>query len=310
MNPHLRPACFSFLLIGLLSAPSPLIAELAAGLQQNAPNTSTSNQSLRELRHQDPSWDLVKLHLPDPATATREQLETVGDVLRARRFPEDALDFYLYALKRGGGNQVMLLNKIGVTHLELRHTAAARSYFQAATKMQKKDPVAWNNLGAVEYMDGRFGNAISDYNRAIKLNKTSAIYHSNLATALFEQKRYKDARDQFRIALQLDPDMAHHDGTGGLTAHMLSPEDHARYCFEMARLYAELGDETNMLRYLTMASEGGFDVMSEMRSDPKMDHYRKDTRVLMLVQNAKALRSGRASIGDSSVPPLPPVQPN
>ena len=311
MSPHLRPASL-FLLFGLLSAPSPLIAELAAGLQQNAPNTSTSNQSLRELRHQDPSWDLVKLHLPDPATATREQLETVGDVLRARRFPEDALDYYLYALKRGGGNQVMLLNKIGVTHLELRHTAAARSYFQTATKLQKKDPVAWNNLGAVEYMDGRFATAISDYNRAIKLNKTSAIYHSNLATALFEEKRYKDARAQYKIALQLDPDMAHHDGTGGLTAHMLSPEDHARYCFEMARLYAELGDETNMLRYLTMASEGGFDVMSEMRSDPKLDHYRKDTRVLLLVQNAKALRSGRASIGDSSgsVPPLPPVQPN
>jgi tetratricopeptide (TPR) repeat protein len=312
MNPHLRPVCFSFLLMGLLSAPSPLIAELAAGLQQNAPNTTNSTESLRELRHQDPSWELVKLHLPDPATATREQLETVADVLRARRFPEDALDYYLYALKRGGGNQVMLLNKIGVTQLELRHTGAARAYFQRAVQTQKKDPVAWNNLGAVDYMDGRFGSAISNYNRAIKLNKGSAIYHSNLATALFEEKRYKDARNQFRIALELDPDMAHHDGAGGLTAHMLSPEDHARYCFEMARLYAELGDETNMLRYLTKASEGGFDVMTEMRSDAKLDHYRKDTRVILLVQNAKALRSGRASIGDSpnSVPPLPPVQPN
>ncbi len=52
--------------------------------------------------------------------------------------------------------------------------------------------------------------------------------------------------------------------------------------------------------------------MTEMRSDAKLDHYRKDTRVILLVQNAKALRSGRASIGDSpnSVPPLPPVQPN
>ena len=311
MNPHLRPACFSFLLIGLLSAPSPLIAELPYGLQQNAPSTNNA-EAVRALRHQDPQWEIVRPHLPDPAIATAEQLETVADVLRARRFPEDALDYYLYALKRGGGNQVMLMNKIGVTQLELRHTAAARAYFQRAIQLQKKDPVAWNNLGAVEYMDGRFGTAISDYSRAIKLNKTSAIYHSNLATALFEEKRYKDARGQYKIALQLDPDMAHHDGAGGLTAHMLSPEDHARYCFEMARLYAELGDETNMLRYLTMASEGGFDVMSEMRSDPKLDQYRKDTRVIVLVQNAKALRSGRASIGDSSnnVPPLPPVQPN
>jgi tetratricopeptide (TPR) repeat protein len=308
MSPHLRPACF-FLLFGLLSAPSPLVAELPAGLQQNAPNAST--EAVRALRHQDPQWESVKLHLPDPATATEEQLETVADVLRARRFPEDALDYYLYALRRGG-NTVMLMNKIGVTQLELRHTGAARTYFQRAIQMQKKDPVAWNNLGAVEYMDGRFSNSISDYSRAIKLDKRSAIYHSNLATALFEEKRYKDARAHFKIALQLDPEVAHHDGTGGLTAHMLSPEDHARYCFEMARLYAELGDETNMLHYLTIASEGGFDVLSEMRSDTTLDRYRKDTRVLLLVQNAKALRSGRASIGDTpnNVPPLPPVQPN
>jgi tetratricopeptide (TPR) repeat protein len=278
-------------------------------LQQNAPNTNT--EAVRALRHQDPQWESVKLHLPDPATATEEQLETVADVLRARRFPEDALDYYLYALRRGG-NTVMLMNKIGVTQLELRHTGAARTYFQRAIQMQKKDPVAWNNLGAVEYMDGRFSTSISDYSRAIKLDKRSAIYHSNLATALFEEKRYKDARAHFKIALQLDPEVAHHDGTGGLTAHMLSPEDHARYCFEMARLYAELGDETNMLHYLTIASESGFDVLGEMRSDTTLDRYRKDTRVLLLVQNAKALRSGRASIGDTpnNVPPLPPVQPN
>jgi tetratricopeptide (TPR) repeat protein len=308
MSPHLRPACF-FLLFGLLSTPSLSIAELPAGLQQNTPNTSSD--AMRAVRHQDPQWETVRVHLPDPATATEEQLETVADVLRARRFPEDALDYYLYALRRGGNN-VMLLNKIGVTQLELRHTAAARVYFQRAIHLQKKDPVAWNNLGAVEYMDARFSTAISDYNRAIKLDKRSAIYHSNLATALFEEKKYKDARGQFKIALQLDPEVAHHDGTGGLTAHMLSPEDHARYCFEMARLYADLGDETNMLHFLTIASEGGFDVLAEMRSDATLDRYRKDTRVLLLVQNAKALRSGRASIGDSpnNVPPLPPVQPN
>src|ERR1700730_13861210 len=106
MSSHLRSSCL-FLLFGLLSAPSPLIAELPYGLQQNAPNTNTD--AVRALRHQDPQWENVKLHLPDPATATREQLETVADVLRARRFPEDALDYYLYAL-RGGGNNVVLMN--------------------------------------------------------------------------------------------------------------------------------------------------------------------------------------------------------
>src|SRR5258707_15695439 len=154
MSPHLRPACF-FLLFGLLSAPSPLVAELPSGLQQSAPNTNNA-EAVRALRHQDPQWENVRLHLPDPASATEDQLETVADVLRARRFPEDALDYYLYALKRGGGNQVMLMNKIGVTQLDLRHTAAARAYFERAVHLKKKDAVAWNNLGAVEYIDRRF----------------------------------------------------------------------------------------------------------------------------------------------------------
>ena len=35
-------------------------------------------------------------------------------------------------------------------------------------------PMAWNNLGAVEYLEGQNGSAISDYKRAIKLNKKSA----------------------------------------------------------------------------------------------------------------------------------------
>ena len=108
----------------------------------------------------------------------------------------------------------------------------------------------------------------------------SAIYRSNLATALFEEKNYKHAREQFKLAIKLDPDVAHHDGVGGLTAHMVSPEDHARYCFEMARMYSELGDEVNMFHYLAMASEAGFDVMSAMH-DGDMSKYRKDPRVIL-----------------------------
>jgi tetratricopeptide (TPR) repeat protein len=304
MSPHLRLASCSLLFFGLLSIPSLSAAEMNTG----GPQTPTDN--MRELRHQDPQWESVRLHLPDPATTSAQQLETVGDVLRARRFPEDAIDYYTYSLRRGG-DEATLMNKIGVTQLDLRHTAAARAYFSRVIKLKNKDSVAWNNLGAVEYIDNRFGTAISDYKKAIKLDKNSAIYHSNLATALFEQRDYKPAREQFKIALKLDPDVAHHDGSGGLTAHMVSPEDHARFCFEMARMYSELGDVTNMLHYLTMASEGGFDVITAMH-DGEISKYRKDPRVILLVENAKALRSGSAGVKSarSDLPPLPPVRPN
>ena len=37
-------------------------------------------------------------------------------------------------------------------------------------------------------------NALSDYKRAIKLNKHKAVFHANLANAYFENKDYHGAR--------------------------------------------------------------------------------------------------------------------
>ncbi len=267
------------------------------------------SEAALQLEHQDPQWLDVKPHLPDPTTATAEQLETAADVLRARRFPETAVDYYTYAIRRGG-ETTQLLNKIGVTELELQRPVVARAYFQRAVRLGKKDPEGWNNLGAVEYLDRQYGSAISDYHRAIKLDKMAAIYHSNLATALFEKRDFDDARKEYDIALRLDPKMLERHGSAGVTTRMLSPEDHARFCFELARLYAHRGDETNMLHFLTTASEGGFDVLAAMGSDPVLAPYRKDPRVLLLVRNAKALRSGHMSIAEASgaaPPPLPPA---
>jgi tetratricopeptide (TPR) repeat protein len=234
-------------------------------------------------------------------------LEVAADVLRARRFPEDALVYYAYALRRGGSEEELMI-RMGVTELDLRHIPTARAYFQRVVHLQKKDARGWNNLGAVEYLDGRYGTSISDYSKAIKLDKKSAIYHSNLGTAYFEQKNFEQARKQFDIALTLDPDMMDHHGASGIAAHMLSPADHAHYCFEIARLYAHRGDEANMLHYLTLASEGGFDVEGSMGADEVLTRYRKDPRVLSLIRNARALRNSKISIADvrGGVPPLPP----
>ena len=265
-----------------------------------------SHEEARALDHQNPVWDSVRAHLPDPGIASASQLEAAADVLRARRFMEDAIDYYNFAMERGG-EPIHLLNKMGVTQLELRNVNQARIYFQRVVKMQKKNPEGWNNLGAIEYLTGRYGNAISNYKRAIKLDHNSATYHSNLGTAYFDKKDFENARKEYEIALKLDPDMLEHHGTVGVTTRMLSPEDHARFCFELARLYARRGDEGTMLHYLTMASEAGFDVLGEMGSDSVMSHYRKDPRILLLVKNAREMRDKGTSVaqGAAPAPPLP-----
>jgi tetratricopeptide (TPR) repeat protein len=262
-----------------------------------------------KMSHDDPQWTTVQSHLPDPQTASAAKLELAADVLRARRFPADALEYYNYALQRGGGDQTLLLNKMGVTELELQNMMQARAYFQRAVKLKKKNADGWNNLGAVEYLEHRYRNAILDYDRAIKINKKESSFHSNLGTAYFDLKQFDSARKEFEVALKLDPEMFERRRmAAGVTAHLLSPEDHARFCYEMARLYAKNGDEADMLHSLQMASEGGFDVAAEMGRDASLSSYRKDPRVLMILQNARALRTGRAGTAVAAagtVPPLP-----
>jgi len=282
-----------YIVLGILLLCAPLCAQ-----------KPMSHEEARALDHENPSWPSVANHLPDPTTANAAQLETAADVLRARRFMEDALDYFSYSLQHGG-NDVRLLNKMGVTELELRRPVQARAYFQRVVKTHKKDAEGWNNLGAIEYLEGRFGNAISDYRRAIKLDGNSATYHSNIATAYFDKKDYERARKEYEIALKLDPDMLQHHGTAGTTTRMLSPEDHARFCYELARLYAAQGDEANMLHYLTMASESGFDMLREMASDAVLGKYRKDPRVLLIAKNAREMRGNSNSLADATTPPPP-----
>lgn len=286
-----------------------LLTVFVAGAGLCAQTNMPSHEMARQMEHEDPQWPLIQAHLPDPAAATPERLETAADVLRARRFPENALDYYGYALKRGA-NEVHILNKIGVTELEIGNHRVAREFFQRVVHLKKKDADGWNNLGAVEYLEGQNGSAISDYKRAIKLNKKSAAYHSNLGTAYFQAKDFERARKEFDVALGLDPGlMEHRGGMGGITMRMLSPEDHARFNYELARLYAERGDEAEMLHYLTKASEGGFDVLEALRRDAVLERYRKDPRVLLLVRNAQALRSGHVlAASTGSLLPLPPAE--
>jgi tetratricopeptide (TPR) repeat protein len=298
------PICL-FRLSSLLLLSGVFVAGAGLSAQLNV----RSHEMAVELEHEDPQWPSIQAHLPDPATASSERLETAADVLRARRFPEDALDYYADALKRGA-NEVEILNKMGVTELEIGNHQVAQAFFQRVVHLKKKNPDGWNNLGAVEYLEGQNESAISAYKRAIKLNKRSASFHSNLGTAYFQIKDFERARREFDIALQIDPDlMTHRGGPGGVTMRMLSPADHARFCYELARLYAQHGDVADMLHYLTTASEGGFDVLEAMRHDDLLEQYRKDPRVVLMVRNAEAIRSGHLPLTASTagVAPLPPV---
>jgi tetratricopeptide (TPR) repeat protein len=257
----------------------------------------------RAIRHGSPEWQVVAPHLPDPTTATPIALASAADVLRARRMPEDALDYYRYALQRGG-DEAKLQNDLGVTLLELHRYDEARAAFKRAVQLKPKSGQDWNNLGAAEYVSGRYRAALDDYRRAVKLDKKTAVFHANLGTAYFETKDYESARAQFEKAVQLDHGVFQSGGGwAGVQAQVLSAEDHGRYCFEMAKMAARLHDDENVIRWLARSIEANFDVKEQMSTDADFVAYRKDARVLTAMRNARAMKTGQ--IADAG--PAPPV---
>jgi tetratricopeptide (TPR) repeat protein len=277
------------LALGVLGLSAAMWAVRAAAQQ---PGSTLGEQ---ESLHETEQWRQIQAHLPDPATATPAALEQEADILRARRFPEDAITFYNDAMARGGSVPA-LLNKLGLTELELRNVELARAYFNRAVKLSKRDASVWNNLGAVEYLDKSPGAAVNDYKRAIKLDRREAVFHANLATAYFGTKEYSGARREMAVALRLDAKVFDRpEGTGGVEAHVLSSQDRARFAYEMAKLYARGGEQEQMLHSLAMASEAGMDVQREMRRDATLAQFENDPRVVLLVHNAQMVRAARAA---------------
>ena len=273
--------------------------------QQSKPSAApmTSNEE-RATLHASPDWQLIAPHLADPATGSATELEQDGDVLRARRFPEDALDYYGYAMARGGDVD-NLLEKMGAVRLELQQAPLARAMFLRCVRARKNDAQAWNNLGAADYVMSEYGSAISEYKRSVRLNKRSAVVHANLGMAYFANKQTELARKQLALALQLDPKIMESRDEGGITAHVLATEDYAGFCFEMAKLYAEEQHPDSMRLWLGKASERGYDVRAGIRENAAFRPWLKDPQIQMMLQNSARMRKVPAM----SVTPLPSATP-
>lgn len=268
---------------------SGLVVSLSATIAIPAQNIASLMNSDRG--HDNPEWAEVQAHLPDISTAPAAKLELAADVLRARRFGEDALRYYTAAIAHGGDVQV-LTKKLGVTCLEMQHPELARMFFQRSVKMNKKDAVAWNDLGAADFTLQYTRGSVNDYKHAIKLQKSSAVFHSNLALSYFEMNDPQSARRELATAMRLDPDLLHKRDERGYSAQILSTTRYGEICFEMARIYAAQGKIEPMLEWLEKASERGFDIRAAMDRDSTLRPMLADARVQLILKNTKLLRAG------------------
>ncbi|MBZ5521390.1 MAG: tetratricopeptide repeat protein [Acidobacteriia bacterium] len=221
---------------------------------------------------------------PSP-TASVEDLEEIGDVLRMKKNFLDAMDYYRAALKKT--DTAALHNKVGICLIQVQRFSDSKQEFEKAVKLDGNYAEAHNNLGAADYQLRRFGAAVKEYNRAIKLNELSAHFHSNLGSAYFSRKEFDKATREYTRALQLDPTIFDPQPGGGVSVKLATQGDRAYFHYMIAKMYGIKGDEEHCRLYLAKANEAGYPYVRDALKDGEFAQMRKDPGFVAFVRSLK-----------------------
>ena len=103
----------------------------------------------------------------------------------------------------------------------------------------------------------------------------SASILSNLGTAWFARRNYKQAFETYQQALEIDPQVFEKHGNQGVLLEERDIEERAKFNYYMARLYAKRGMNELALQYIRKALEGGFKDKKKFREEEDFTVLRK-----------------------------------
>jgi tetratricopeptide (TPR) repeat protein len=112
--------------------------------------------------------------------------------------------------------EVSLLLEAGYLCRYTRHFDRAQTIFAGVRALCPDSEVPLVALGTIEFDQGRFASAISEYRKALELNPSSSYAYAHLAEAQLFQMDRAGARESLQTALRLDP-----RGTSGQFARSL-----------------------------------------------------------------------------------------
>jgi tetratricopeptide (TPR) repeat protein len=135
-------------------------------------------------------------------------MDSMGLVLMRMNQTEKAMGFYRKAIELDPGFAEARYH-YGIALEKSGDTAAAEEQYDRAVHLKPNYAEAEYNLANIFLKAGREpGLAASLLADAVEQHPNRAEYHTNYAVALYELRRFDEARQQVRIALQLNPNLA------------------------------------------------------------------------------------------------------
>lgn len=218
----------------------------------------------------------------DMKAMTVAQLEKAGDLARAQKNYDLAIDYFQTAVKKDRKN-AGIYNKLGLAQLRNNDLKAARLSFEKASKISSKYAEAINNIGAVEYLKKNYGGAAKYFKKAVALDESHATYHVNLGAAWFSQKKMDRAIAEYIRAMELDPEAFRQESKVGIAAQIATPEERAQYAYALAKAYAKRGDLNGCLECLKKAKEQGFRNLANVYKDEEFSRLRDNPKLQEVV---------------------------
>jgi DNA-binding beta-propeller fold protein YncE len=104
------------------------------------------------------------------------------------------------------------LSQLGIAYGENGFYAEALEQFQKMLAVDKDNAAALNNVGNINYLQGRLDDARQAYEAALKISSMDPGVMVNLSRVFLQMGKKEDANQWFRNAIALDPRVVHQYG--------------------------------------------------------------------------------------------------
>jgi tetratricopeptide (TPR) repeat protein len=161
-----------------------------------------------------------------------------GECLTKLKQFDKAIDVYSEGLKWGPKWSPLFLIGLGRVEAARDSLRDAGIYFTRAREQAPDDPQVRRALGNFYYERGTWALAINEFQAAVIMDSTDAELHYELAQAMFYDKRYTDALDEYQTAARQAPDFAPAQLGLGSLLYLSGAADPKRYTEARAPLEA------------------------------------------------------------------------